>query len=226
MAAAYEMRKAGYSCTVLEARDRSGGRTWTLRGGDKITETDSTQHVTWESQQDLYFNPGPARIAPHHTAILSYCRELDVPLEIMVNENRAALLQDDEAFGGKPQRVRRVISDTRGWIAALAARGTREHEVHALLRSFGALDEDLRYAGSSRAGHAEPPGITPREPGRVHSPLPFEEIAKATSARIAMSLAEAWDQTPAMLQPVGGMDAIARALARALGARFAMRRRS
>jgi monoamine oxidase len=92
------------------------------------------------------------------------------------------------------------------------ARGTREREVHALLWSFGALDEDLRYTGSSRAGHAEPPGITPCEPGRVHSPLRFEEVAKATSARIAMSLAEARDQTPVMLQSVGGMDAIARAL--------------
>jgi monoamine oxidase len=217
MSAAYELRKAGYPCTVLEARDRPGGRTWTLRGGDSIIETDSTQHVTWESRQDLYFNPGPARIAPHHTAILSYCRELDVPLEILVNENRAALLQDDEAFGGEPQRARRVISDMRGWIAALAVRGTWERDVHALLRSFGALDKDLRYTGSSRAGHAEAPGITPRELDRVHSPLPFEEIAKATSARIAMSRAEAWDQTAAMLQPVAGMDAIARALARALG---------
>jgi monoamine oxidase len=47
--------------------------------------------------------------------------------------------------------------------------------------------------------------------------LPFAEIAKATSARAAMSFAEAWDQNPAMLQPVGGMDAIARAFARALG---------
>jgi monoamine oxidase len=218
MAAAYELKKAGYSCTVLEARDRPGGRTWTLRGGDTITETDSTQRVAWDLQPELYFNPGPARIAPHHTAILSYCRELDVPLEIMVNENRAALLQDDEAFGGEPQRARRVISDARGWIAALAARGTREPDVHNLLRSFGALDDDLRYMGSSRAGHAEPPGITPREPGRVFPPLPFQEIAKATSARFAMSVPQAWDQTAAMLQPVGGMDAITRALARELGA--------
>ncbi len=217
MAAAYELKKAGYPCTVLEARDRPGGRTWTLRGGDTITETDSTQRVTWNPRPDLYFNPGPARISPQHSAILSYCRELDVPLEIMVNENRAALLHDEGAFGGQPQRARRVISDMRGWIAALAAQGTREREMHALLQSFGALTDDLRYAGSSRAGHAEPPGISPREPGRVLPPLPFQEIAKATSARFAMSLAEGWDQSATMLQPVGGMDAIARALARALG---------
>jgi monoamine oxidase len=217
MAAAYELMKAGCRCTVLEARDRPGGRTWTLRGGDTIAEAGSTQRVTWDPRPDLYFNPGPARISPHHTAILAYCRELDVPLEILVNENRLALLHDDGAFGGEPQRARRVISDMRGWIAALAARATRERDLLALLQNFGALTDDFRYAGSPRAGHTEPPGITPREPGRVRSPLPFREIAKATSATFAMNLVEAWDQTPTMLQPVGGMDAIARALARALG---------
>jgi monoamine oxidase len=28
LSAAYELGKAGYDCTVLEARDRSGGRNW------------------------------------------------------------------------------------------------------------------------------------------------------------------------------------------------------
>src|SRR3954452_7954178 len=30
---AYELEKAGYTCEVLEARDRPGGRCWTVRGG-------------------------------------------------------------------------------------------------------------------------------------------------------------------------------------------------
>ena len=33
MTAGYELRKAGYRCTILEARERPGGRVWTLRGG-------------------------------------------------------------------------------------------------------------------------------------------------------------------------------------------------
>jgi monoamine oxidase len=36
MTVAYELRKAGYRCTVLEARERPGGRVWTLRGGDTM----------------------------------------------------------------------------------------------------------------------------------------------------------------------------------------------
>ena len=38
LACAYELGKAGYDCTVLEARDRVGGRNLTLRGGDAVTE--------------------------------------------------------------------------------------------------------------------------------------------------------------------------------------------
>jgi monoamine oxidase len=42
LVAAYELRKAGYRVTVLEARARPGGRSWTIRGGDTIEEFDST----------------------------------------------------------------------------------------------------------------------------------------------------------------------------------------
>ncbi|MBS1564762.1 MAG: NAD(P)-binding protein, partial [Bacteroidetes bacterium] len=32
MACAYELKKLGYDCTILEARERSGGRLHTIRG--------------------------------------------------------------------------------------------------------------------------------------------------------------------------------------------------
>src|SRR3954469_25103437 len=35
---AYELGKAGYDCTVLEARGRTGGRNFTVRGGDSTTD--------------------------------------------------------------------------------------------------------------------------------------------------------------------------------------------
>src|SRR5690242_14787975 len=98
MVLAWELRKAGYSPAILEARDRAGGRNWSLRGGDAVRETDSVQHVMWDAAAHLYFNPGPARLPQHHQGILSYCRALDVPLEIMCNDNRNALLHDDNAF--------------------------------------------------------------------------------------------------------------------------------
>ena len=35
LVSAYELRRAGWDVTELEARDRIGGRVWTVRGGDR-----------------------------------------------------------------------------------------------------------------------------------------------------------------------------------------------
>src|SRR3984893_4336954 len=42
LVSAYEMRRAGFDCTVLEARERPGGRNWTIRGGTKLEFADGT----------------------------------------------------------------------------------------------------------------------------------------------------------------------------------------
>src|SRR5262245_65617361 len=68
LTAAYELSKAGYRCTVLEARERAGGRVWTIRGGDSIVETGSTQRVAWDRAPHLYFNAGPAPTHHAHQA--------------------------------------------------------------------------------------------------------------------------------------------------------------
>jgi monoamine oxidase len=221
LTAAYCLSRAGYQCTILEARARSGGRVWTIRGGDQIAETDSTQHVEWQADRDIYFNAGAARISSHHHGILGYCRELGVPLEVFVNDNRAALVQLDSQFGGKPQTARRLHADLRGAIAALAAKSAPDEAVQTVLRIFGDLRRDLTYAGSSRAGYAaedDVPGAANRS-GRLQPPLPLDEIAGPASIRMALALcfSELWQQSPTMLQPVGGMDMIVRAFDRALG---------
>jgi monoamine oxidase len=219
---AYRLREAGYQCTILEARDRPGGRTWTVRGGDRVVETDAEQLVDWGRDPHLYFNAGPARLASHHQGILGYCRELDVTLELFVNDNRAALLQFDAQFDGKPQTMRRLQADTRGAIAALAAKSAPDDQaVRTLIAVFGALARDLSYRGSPRAGYAseeQMPGAGTQR-GELQPPLPIDALAgpAALPLALALSFAEAWQQAPTMLQPVGGMDAIPRAFARALG---------
>ena len=40
LSSAYELCKLGYSCTVLEVRDRPGGRNWSVRRGTKIELND------------------------------------------------------------------------------------------------------------------------------------------------------------------------------------------
>src|SRR4051812_22708567 len=80
LVSAYELGRAGYRVTVLEARNRIGGRSWTIRGGDRIVQTGRPdQHATFDS--GLYFNAGPARLPSTHRVILGYARRFNVPLE-------------------------------------------------------------------------------------------------------------------------------------------------
>ena len=61
LVSAYELQRAGYRVTVLEARDRVAGRVWTIRGGDRIVQTGRPdQQATFDP--GLYFNAGAARI--------------------------------------------------------------------------------------------------------------------------------------------------------------------
>src|SRR5438477_11096834 len=41
MTAAYPLRKAGFRCSIVESRERPGGRNWTRRCAHQITETSS-----------------------------------------------------------------------------------------------------------------------------------------------------------------------------------------
>jgi monoamine oxidase len=221
MVLAYELREAGYQPLVLEARTRPGGRNWSLRGGDTVVETNSTQHVAWDRDEHLYFNPGPARLPYHHQGILSYCRTLGVQVEVMCNDNRAALMQDDHAFDGTPQINRRVVSDARGYVAELAAKAvdkdlleqpvTAEDKdrLRAFLRNFGVLDKDLAYRGSPRAGWATPPDATLS--GTSFQPLDIRQILASDFWQGPMQFGELSTMAATMLQPVGGMGRIGQA---------------
>ncbi|MDP3854245.1 FAD-dependent oxidoreductase, partial [Phenylobacterium sp.] len=86
---AYELERAGFAVTLLEARDRLGGRNWTLRNGSKIEMVgEPDQTVTFSD--GVYMNAGPARLPSHHEGVLGYCRKLGVELEVEVNSSRSA----------------------------------------------------------------------------------------------------------------------------------------
>src|SRR3954453_18882215 len=130
LAAAYELGKAGYRCEILEARDRPGGRCWTIRGSQEHTDIGGAAQTS-RFADGLYMNAGPARIPQHHTT-LDYCRELGVPIEVLINSNPDAFVfaeSGENAHGpltGRPLRRRAVKADQAGYVAELLAKCTRQ----------------------------------------------------------------------------------------------------
>ena len=159
LVAAYEMKALGYECTLLEARERPGGRNWSVRGGDKIVFNDGSSQ-TCEFDPGNYQNVGPARLPSVHTTMLGYCRKFGIPLEVEVNTSRSSFLQNDAANGGKPVVQRQVINDTRGHVSELLGKcinkGALDEELTkedrdrmlSFLRTYGSLDEAGKYNGS------------------------------------------------------------------------------
>jgi monoamine oxidase len=227
LVSAYELSKAGFRCTILEARSRPGGRNWTVRDGTKVEFTDgTTQNCTWS--EGGYLNAGPARIPSIHTHLLNYCQELGVPLEVEVNVSRSALMQCAQLNSGKPVEQRQVVHDTRGYLAELLTKCVRadtlDHELSKedtsllldLLHSFGDLDTNGKYTGSMRAGFVTPRGAGPGQ-HVLHTPLKFHELLAADLSKGEFYDDEIdWQAT--MFQPVGGMDRIPYGFAKALPA--------
>jgi monoamine oxidase len=231
MTAAYELGKAGYDCTILEARDRAGGRCWTVRAGTEIAELESKQTCPFDAEEHLYFNPGPARIPSHHREILNYCREFGVPLQILVNEDRASYFQDDQVFGGQAVLNRRVVNDSRGYMAELLAKAINQKALDTEIQtedrerllefvsSYGDLKEDYRYQGTERAGYISPPGAG-LTPGKLYEPLDFSELLQSDFWEYKLHFTEGYNHPATMLEPVGGMDSIAAAFVSQVGDRL------
>jgi monoamine oxidase len=225
LVSAYELRKAGYTVTVLEARNRPGGRNWSVRKGTDVVFTDGTkQSCTWEDGH--YLNAGPARLPSIHTTILNYCSELGVPLEVEVNVSRSALLQADTLNGGKPVEQRQAIYDTRGHIAELLSKSVKkkalDEDLNAedakllldFLSGYGDLDNKAKYTGTSRAGYVTPRGAG-ADQSKLHDTLPLHDLLVANFSK-AEFYEDQIDWQATMFQPVGGMDRIPYAFAKSL----------
>ena len=222
LVSAYELKKAGYSVTILEARSRPGGRNWSVRNGTTVEFTDGTrQACTWEDGH--YLNAGPARLPSIHKTILGYCRDLGVPLEVEVNVSRSALLQGNSINGGKAVEQRQVVYDTRGYIAELLSKAIRKDALDEelnredakllldFLSGYGDLDDKAKYGGTTRAGF-----LTHRGAGdtasKLHDKLPLHDLLLANFAK-AEFYEDQIDWQATMFQPVGGMDRIPYAFA-------------
>jgi monoamine oxidase len=224
LVSAYELRRAGYRVTVLEARDRIGGRVWTIRGCERIEQTGRPDQMV-RFADGLYFNAGAARIPSTHRAILGYARRFGVPMETFVNANRNASWD----FAGKVQPERRMVNDLRGGLAELLAKAIDKNALDAelpkgelemirqFLVPFGQLDARGAYVPQGSSGYAVQGGGYAQAPV-PQSPLPWRELLPGSVATSRGSIAlpylfdQIWDMQATMLQPVGGMDRIAAAI--------------
>jgi monoamine oxidase len=226
LSAAYELGKAGYDCTVLEARDRVGGRNWSIRRGTRLEMNDSTRQLC-EFDPEMYWNAGPARIPSAHQAVLGYCKELGVALEVEINTSRGARLYNPAANGGKPVEMRQAHNDVRGAISELLGkalnRGALDKELTAqdkermiaFLQTYGDLTPDLVFKGSTRSGYKSLPAAG-EEAGERRDPVPLGTFLDIDLWN-AVLFEEGFDFQATMFQPVGGMDRIPMAFAKRLG---------
>jgi monoamine oxidase len=226
LASAYELGKAGYDCVVLEARDRVGGRNLTIRGGDRVTDVNGvTQTARFSKGQ--YMNAGPGRLAQWMNT-LDYCRELGVEVEVFANSNANALIYNERTGMTAPLQYRTAKADVYGYVSELLAKATNTGALDAeltaedkerllsFLRSHGALGGDYKYTGSEHRGMSLDPGAT-GTPGEVLGGVPALTDVLASNVGRYFSFEFGYDQAMLMLQPVGGMDAIPKAFARAVG---------
>ncbi|MEZ0074380.1 flavin monoamine oxidase family protein [Planotetraspora sp. GP83] len=226
---AYELGKAGYDCTLLEARDRVGGRNWTIRNGDRLTELSGATQ-TARFAPETYMNAGPARLA-QWMVTLDYCRELGVPVEVFTNSNAQAYIFHEAAGMTAPVRWRTAKADVYGYISELLATATDAGALNAkltaqdkerllsFLSSFGAIggkSSGFAYTDNSRRGHSVDPGAGDQE-GTLLGSVPSLSSVLASGVGQRFSFEFGYDQAMLMFQPVGGMDAIPMALAKAIG---------
>jgi monoamine oxidase len=224
MSSAYELRKLGYQCTILEARARVGGRCYTIRRGTKATDT---RGETQECQFDEghFLNPGPMRIPQHHRSTLHYCQEFGVELEVFNNNNYNAYYHD--AQSGLKLRQREFRADMLGYTSELLSKVVQQDKLDRplsaddkerlveYLRDSADLSPDNFYKGSSTRGYDVWPGAYDN-PGVVGAPADFSALLRSGFGKYTFAQ-DNYTQTPDMFHPVGGIDRIAAAFEKQVG---------
>ena len=226
LTSAYELGKAGYDCTILEARDRVGGRNLTIRGGDSLTDINGSSQTAHFSNGQ-YMNAGPARLA-QWMVTLDYCRELGVPIEAFTNTNASALIYNPGRGMTEPVQYRTAKADVYGYVSELLSKATNagaldgeltaddKERLLTFLKSYGSLGADYTYTGTEHRGFSVDPGAS-GTPGEELGSVPSLSDVFASNVGRYFSFEFGYDQAMLMFQPVGGMDQIPKAFARAIG---------
>lgn len=228
LASAYELQKAGYRVTVLEARHRPGGRTLTVRDGDSETDVNGVTQ-TARFDDDIYMNCGAGRIA-QWMVTMDYLRELGVPYEVFTNANADAYLYNEKtgATPGNPVRYRTAKADVFGYTSELLWSATDQgaldqkltaadkENLKSFLRSWGSLQTDGTYKGADNRGFE----VYPSAWNEHGTPLPGPgSVSDVLASKVGQYFPFEinWEQSMLMFQPKGGMDTTYRYFVKAIG---------
>jgi monoamine oxidase len=221
MTSAFELQKAGYDVTVLEARDRVGGRSYSARKGTRQMELGGVEQVC-DFDPGYYINCGPWRIPYFHRGYLHYARQFNVPVELLNNDNDHSYINFEKGTGplaAKPVRKQKIAADIRGYASEMLAKQVRQGALDQefapgdkeifldYLRSEGYLTKgDFKYVGTEGRGMDINPGagVDPG-PGKESAPFPLADILHSQTWRTLRSVSN-FDQQRTMFQPTGGMD--------------------
>lgn len=231
MASAYELTKLGYQCTILEARERAGGRVFSVRKGSVNEETVNGKIVA-DFDEGMYYNAGPSRIPHHHLLTLHYCKELGVPLEVYNNINEAAYYfsEGKGPLSNRKIRKREIHNDMRGYMTELLAKAVDKKQLDTgltkedgevfleYLRAEGGLNIDDLYKASTRRGYMEAPG-SGEKVGRIADPYKLADLISSGFLNPEFyNVGEyAYELQMVMMQAVGGNDNIAKAFEKKVG---------
>ncbi len=223
---ALELSTKGYDIQVLEAKETAGGRCMSARKGTVIEDVGGERQVC-DFENNQYLNVGPWRIPPQHHSTLYYCRTLGVALEPFINKSFDAYYYQSNGDGplcGKPIRQFEIDMDRTGHVDELLAKCitggaledklTKEDQEALLdyLKSTGLIDRtELDYHANRVRGWEKMPTVG-TDKGKLSDPYGLADLLKMKLGRRNPDS----EHTPALFQPVGGMDQIPRALERAL----------
>jgi monoamine oxidase len=220
----YELGKLSYDYRILEARDRVGGLAWTVRRGSEHTEIAGVRQVCG-FDEGQYFNAGAWRIPNADEGVLSYCKELGVPLELFVNSSDANYFYDENEevgqLSGKKVRLREVKADLWGSTTELLAKAMDQGRIDIPLT---AEDRDLLVEFLVRAGYLDSEDHLYRPPTSRGSQDRHDlgALLQSGFGNRVRSLERGTGGPDPVFQPVGGMMQIPLAFQRAIGDRITL----
>jgi monoamine oxidase len=217
----YELGKLGYDFQMLEARDRVGGLNWTVRKGTEHTEINGGERQVCTFDEGQYVNVGPWRIPYTHTGVLNYCKELNVPLQIFVNEADASYFYYEGNAAGslseKRVRLREVKADMIGHTNELLVKAIDQRQLDLPLTADDQqkLVRFLVGEGYLDATDRQYRAFVNRGPG---DPYDFAALIQSGFGNRMRSVpAREGTSAAPMFQPVGGMDQFPKGLQRGIG---------